>query len=59
MCISLGLKNFELSLETAENYVSLKFSMFTKANYPSKCVHVRLFDRYVGRMSRELSDTLA
>ena len=37
MCISLSLRNFELFLETAMNYLLLSYAMFTKANYPFKC----------------------
>ena len=37
MCISLSLRNFELFLETAVNYLLLSYAMFTKANYPFKC----------------------
>ena len=36
MCIGLGLRNFELSLETANNFISLRFPMFTIANYLPK-----------------------
>ena len=58
MCTSLGLKNFELSLETAENYVSLKFSMFTKANYPSKCMCDHFFIFSYGPVMKNLKMSL-